>query len=53
MENYKIQNFETSLSFSCHFLALHFNRAAGFNVFIVSDDTSTVAVFIFEFKFTE
>ena len=31
----------------CHFLALHFDRTAAFNVFIVSDIVSTVAIYFF------
>ena len=41
MKTYKIQNFELN------FLALYFDRAAVFNVFIISDEVLTVAVYFF------
>ena len=43
MENYKIQNFETSLSFSSFAL----RQSCGFNVFTVIDKVSSVAVFFY------
>ena len=51
MELYKIKK---KLKPHCHFLALLFDRAAVFNVFIVnSDEVSTVAVYFLELKFIE
>ena len=52
MENYKIQNFEISLSFSC-FAQYDIHVAAVFKFFIVSEEVSTVAVYFVELKFTE
>ena len=48
MENYKIKNSETSLSF-----ASYFNRAAAFNVFIITDEASSVVVYLLVLKFKE
>ena len=50
MENYKIQNFEISLSFSCF---AQYDIDAVFNFFIVSEEVSTVDVYFVELKFTE
>ena len=46
---FKSQN----LSLYCHFLALHFDRTTVFNVFIGSDEVSTVAFYALEMKFTK